>query len=297
MIDEDTCQPVADCTLNQSRSDSGVDTTGQTTDGVSIADLLANLLDQRIGDVRRRPRCRDTGDLVQEATQDLLTVRRMQNLGVVLHTGELAGAILERRDGSAITGRGHLEAGRRFGDGVAVTHPHRLRRGKSVVQQPTGYRDVGTAVFTGAGLGNGAAEGACHGLESVADSENRDVVIEKCGIELGSTVCVDTRGPTREHNSQGVLGHDLLDGRGVRNHLRVDLGFANSPCDQLRVLRSEVDDKNWSLLLDICHRCSLIAAASASARAWTRPAPRPSEREVRHYTGRLSELRGDLALI
>ena len=234
---------------------------------------------------------------MQEAAQDLLTVRGMQNLRVVLHTGELAGAVLERRDGSTVAGRGHLEAGRRFGDGVTVAHPYRLRRGKTVVEQSAGYRDVGSAVFAGTGLGDGAAQGACHCLESVADSENRNVVIEQCGIKLGSTVCVDTRGPTREHNSQGVLGHDLLDGRGVRNHLRVDLGFANSPCDQLRVLRPEVDDKNWSLLLDICHRCSLIAAASASAHAWTQPATRPSEREVRHYKGRPSELRGDLARI
>ena len=46
--------------------DRGVHAARQTADGATVADLLSDLVDERVGDVRRGPRRRDAGDLVQE---------------------------------------------------------------------------------------------------------------------------------------------------------------------------------------------------------------------------------------
>ena len=97
VVDEDAGQPVADGALHQRRGHRGVHAAGQPADRPAVTDLVAHLLDQRVGDVGGRPRRADTGELVQEPAEHLLAVRRMQHLGVVLHTGQPAGAILERR--------------------------------------------------------------------------------------------------------------------------------------------------------------------------------------------------------
>lgn len=75
MVDEYTRQPVADGPLHQRSGHRGVHAAGQTADRAPVADLLTHLLDERIGDVRRRPRRVDTREFVQESTENLLTMR------------------------------------------------------------------------------------------------------------------------------------------------------------------------------------------------------------------------------
>jgi hypothetical protein len=129
VVDEHARQPVTDGPLHQCGGHRGVDPTGQTADRPPIADLLAHLLDERVGDVRRRP-CRvDTGEFVQESVEYLLAVRGVHHLWVVLHTCQSLGPILERRDGRTRAGCDNVEPLRRGGDGVAVAHPHRLGGG------------------------------------------------------------------------------------------------------------------------------------------------------------------------
>ena len=182
VIDEHTCQPVADGPLNQCGRHRGIHSPAQSTDGVTITDLLADTVDKRLGDIGRRPVRVDAGEVVQEAAEHLLTVRCVDHLGVVLHPGESAAAILEGRHRSAGTGRHHLEAGRRDGHRVTVTHPHRLRAGQSRMQFAAKDIELSAAVLAGAGALDGAAERLSHGLESVADSEYRDPQVEHARV-------------------------------------------------------------------------------------------------------------------
>ena len=131
------------------------------------------------------------------------------HLGVVLHAGQPAGAVLERRDGRAGADRDDLEALRRGGDRVAVAHPHRLLAGQSRMQFAAKDFHLGAAVLAGAGAGDGAAEGLRHGLESVADAEHRDVQVEQRRVELRSAVGVHTGRPAGQHDRLRVLGLDL----------------------------------------------------------------------------------------
>ncbi len=49
----------------------------------------------------------------------------------------------------------------------------------------------------------------------------------------------------------GILGLDLVDGRGVRDDLRVHPCLADPPRDQLRVLGAEVDHQNGPRVIDV----------------------------------------------
>ena len=173
VVDEDAGQSVADGALHQRRGHRGVDSAGQPADRPAVTDLVAHLLDQRVGDIGGRPRRTDTGELVQEPAEHLLAVRRMQHLGVVLHTCQPAGPILERRHRGARAGGHHLEPVRRGGDRVTVAHPHRLGGGQIGMQLPANDIQFGPAVLAGAGVGHGSAERLGHRLEAVADAEHR----------------------------------------------------------------------------------------------------------------------------
>ena len=105
MVDEYAGQPVADGPLHQCGGHRGVHPAGQTADRPPVADLVAHLLDECVGDVRRRPARVDTGEFVQEPAEYLLAVRGVHDLGVVLHSCQALGPILERCDGCAGTGR------------------------------------------------------------------------------------------------------------------------------------------------------------------------------------------------
>ena len=182
MIDEHTCQPIADGPLHQRGRHRGIHSPAQSTDGVTVADLLTDTVDERLGDVGRCPIRVDAGEVVQEAAEHLLAVRSVDHLGVVLHPGESAATILEGRHRSAGAGRHHLEAGRRDGHRVTVTHPHRLRTGQPRMQFAAKDIELSAAVLTGAGALDGAAERLSHGLKSVADSEYRDPQVEHARV-------------------------------------------------------------------------------------------------------------------
>ncbi len=213
----------------------------------------------------------DTRDLVQESAQDLLAVRRMQHLGVVLDAGEATRTVLERGDGCTCAGGGHLESFGCNGHAVTVAHPHRLRRGQTVVQHTTGHRQVSAAVLTGSGVRDRASESIRHGLEAVADAEHRDVQVEQLRVEFRSAGLVHARGAAGQDHRKGFLGCDLIDARGVRNNLRIDVGLAHASCDQLCVLGSEVDDEYGSGLLGLRHPNSLSGRARASGRGRSGP--------------------------
>ena len=129
MVDEYARQPVTDGPLHQCGRHRGVHAAGQAADRPPVTDLVAHLLDERIGDVRRRPRRVDTGEFVQEPTEDLLAMGSVHHLRVVLHSCQALGPVLERCDGCAGAGGNHFKALGSSGDGVTVAHPHRLGGG------------------------------------------------------------------------------------------------------------------------------------------------------------------------
>ena len=98
VVDEHTRQPVADRPLDERGRHRGVDAAGQPADRPPVADLLPDRRDRVLDDRGDRPARGDAGDVVQEAAQHLLAVRRVPDLGVVLQAGQPALPVLEGRD-------------------------------------------------------------------------------------------------------------------------------------------------------------------------------------------------------
>ena len=95
--------------------------------------------------------------------------------------------------------------------------------------------------------------------------------VEQRRVELRGTVGVHAGRAAGQHDRRGFLGHDLLDGRGVRDDLGVHPRLAHPPGDQLRVLRAEVDDEDGSGLLGLRHPNSLSGRARPSGRGRSGP--------------------------
>ena len=176
VVDEHAGQPVADGPLDERGGHRGVDAAGQPADRPAVADLRADRVDRVVDDRGGGPARGDAGDLVQEPAQHLLPVRRVPDLGVVLHAGEPALGVLERRHRRPLRRRGDREAVRRAHDGVAVAHPHRVPRGQPVVQRARrgADRQLGAPVLAGAVRRHLAAQRQRHRLEAVAEPEHRD---------------------------------------------------------------------------------------------------------------------------
>ena len=244
MVDEDTGQPVADGALHQRRGHRGIHAAGQPADRMAVADLRTHLLDQRIGDVGRRPLRAEPGEVVQEPAEHLLPVRGVHHLRVVLHPGQAPVPVLEGGHRGARGAGHHVESVRCGGDRVAVTHPDRLDLGQSRMQFAAKDFQFGAAVLAGAGVRDGPAERLRHGLKPVADPEHRHAEVEHRRIKLRGPVGVDTGRPAGEHERQRITGLDLLDRGGVRDDLRKNPCLPNPAGDQLRVLRTEIDHQH-----------------------------------------------------
>ena len=98
VIDEHAGQTVADGPLHERGGHRGVHPAGQPADRPAVADLGPHRVDRVVDDRRRGPAVRDPGDLLQEPAQHLLPVRRVPDLGVVLHAGQPPLGVLERGD-------------------------------------------------------------------------------------------------------------------------------------------------------------------------------------------------------
>jgi hypothetical protein len=91
-----------------------------------------------------------------------------------------------------------------------------------------------------------AAEGDGHGLVPVADPEDRDVGLEQGRVDLGRAGRIDAGRAAGQDHRSWATGQDLGDRHRRRHDLAVDVGLADPPRDELRVLRTEVDDQDNS---------------------------------------------------
>ena len=135
-----------------------------------------------------------------------------------------------------------METLRGTGNGIPVTHPHieRVREGRQ--EFATVLNGQGRApVLALPRLGHRPSQGLGHGLEAVADTENRDPGLEQCRIDLRGIICVDRRRPAREDDGRWPPGQDLLHGGLGTDDLGVDVGLTDPPGDELRVLGTKVD--------------------------------------------------------
>ena len=133
-------------------------------------------------------------------------------------------------------------------DLIAVRHPNfEIARqiGEEFVRTAVGRRghmDLGSTVLAGRRAFDLAAERFAGELHAVADAEDRDAEPKKFDVALRRAGFVDA---ARTAGEDDPFGRDLAESGGrdvVADDFAVDLLFADAAGDELRVLRTEVED-------------------------------------------------------
>ena len=247
VVNEHAGQTVADRALHQRRCDSGVHAARQTTDGVAVgADLGRDSVDKLLCNIRRRPGLLEPRDLREEAGEHLLTVRRVHDLRVVLHTRHTLIRILKGRDRRTLRRRGNLETFRRLRHGIAVAHPHGMLLRQASVEDATAHIHLRAAVLARTRLGHGATQRLSHHLEAVANAERGQAQLKDGRIELRRTGLIHRRRAAGQNERNRVLSFQFFSRDRVRHDLRVDARFTHATGNELRILRAEVHNKDWT---------------------------------------------------
>ncbi len=193
VVDEHAGELIAHGAVDEGRGGCRVDASREAADHPSLADLGAHSLDLLVDHRGGRPALLETGDLTQEAVEDLRAVGRVDDLGVELDPVEASLGALERGDRRPWAGGERDEAGRGLEDAVAVAHPALLLVRQPGQQTPAavGEDQRRAAELPGIRALDAAAEDMDHRLHPVADAQHRDVELEQLASQLRCALRVD----------------------------------------------------------------------------------------------------------
>ena len=105
-------------------------------------------------------------------------------------------------------------------------------------------RDLGMTVLTLAGSVNRAAESVRHELQSVADAEHGQAKIEHLRIGRGRVHVINRARAAGENDADRIIAANLLQFGRTRQDDGEDVLLTNTPRNELRVLRAEVQDND-----------------------------------------------------
>ena len=190
-----------------------------------------------------RPVWLESADLEHEVAQDFGALRGVVYFGMELHGVILLRGILDGRHRIRCLAN-QLEAGRKLHRLVAVRHPNRqwtmqaLEQWRIAAQQ----LDLGMTVLALVGSAHFAAQLVHHELQSVADSQHRQTKTQHALVRRRRIGIIYRRRSTRQHNARGVVALDFFQGSRARQDDGEDVQFADAARDELRILRTEVED-------------------------------------------------------
>ena len=243
VVDEDARELGADGAVDQQRRDRRVHSATQAADNPTAADLLADLGDLLFDDGRGRPGHVAAAYLAQERLQDLLSVRRMDDLGMELDAVDPALDRLERRDRRGGRRREGREAGWGLEDRVPVRHPAGLLRGQAVEKPPVlGDGELRAPELADLGALDAAAQRQREQLHPVADAQHRDPQLEQLPLQARGALGVHRRRAAGQDQALGPPPRDLLDEDMVGQQLAEHPALADAPRDELGVLAAIVED-------------------------------------------------------
>src|SRR5215472_3905248 len=248
MIDQYACELIADGLVDQDRSDCRVNTTRETTDHATLADLLANLFDRLIPECAHRPVAGEPGNLTHEITQERCPMRRMHDLEMELGGVEFAPVVADNGDRGIGRRAQHIEAGRQDGDPVAMAHPHRIlfALAPHVFKQRRvpGHGHFGAAKFAVMATLDLAAQLGRHCLLAITNSEDRNARFVDRLRRQRSIFVEDRRRPARQDDSLRLHLTESSLGLLVGNNLGIDLLLPDPARDELGNLGTEIDDQD-----------------------------------------------------
>ncbi len=258
-IHEHAGQLVADGAMQECGNDRRINAARQTQQHMVVAHLLAYSGDLVVDDVRGGPQCLTAADLGDEALEQGIALLGMCHFRVELNAVPALGFVRHRGDRNAIGGCRDGEPRRRLGDVIAVAHPHIERLVRRVIaeacEQAIRRNDIDTRVTELARIGSfrGAAQLRGQRLHAVANAEDGQARIEHFLRRLWRAMQRGGLWATGKDDAlrteRGNLGGIVVPGP----DFAVDPDLADTPRNQLGVLRAEVEDEDL-VAMDVGHR-------------------------------------------
>ena len=184
----------------------------------------------------------------------------MRHLGMKLQTIVVARFIRHSGQRRIVGGTDHTEPRRQLVNPVTMAHPDiqqapALRAGGvlDIAQQARmpACPDLGVAVLVFVRVGHAAAELRGHGLHAIADTKHRNTRVKHALWRLRRGFPGDRFRPARQYDAARLLCLQGLLAIVVGPDLAIHAGLAHTSRDQLRVLRTEIDDQD-AMRMDIC---------------------------------------------
>ena len=249
VVDKYTGQLVADGPMGQRGGHRRIHAPAQGANHTFLADLLTNLLHCRIHIRLHCPGRLAATNVVDEIPNDLGSFRRMNYFRMKLEAIDPALVIvaLHGCDRRIDCMRDRAEARRHPLDMVSVRHPDDRRSAFANALKEIAVvvdREVGPAVLPMLGFGHLPAREMRHELHPVTNPEYGDPLVEEFLGNARRLLLIHAGGATRQHDALRTICENGRQWNGAGQNLRVDLGFANAACNQLGVLRPEIEDQD-----------------------------------------------------
>jgi len=170
------------------------------------------------------------------------------DFGMKLQPVKLALRILHRGEVRTLGLAGGAKTLRQRGNFIAMTVPDVELRAESVEQLRTVcHFEHARSELAAAAEFHLTAEMMRHLHEAVANAEDGNAERENFRVNLRCVFFVNAGRAAGENDSFRLEILDLRRRNVERDNLRVDLQFPNPPRDDLRVLRTEIEDKNFGM--------------------------------------------------
>ena len=253
VVDEHAGQLIAERLVQQRGDHRGIHPAGKPQQDTVPTDTVAHRSDAVLDDVAGRPQRCAVAQIDDETLQDALPLAGMGDFGMKLQAVEAALVVRDAGDRGAFGARDELEAGRQFGDLVAMTHPdiqQAVALGTGMVldireqpRMPVGTHP-GIAVFMPVRRLHPAPELLRHSLQSIANAEHRHAQLENQRRHPRREVGGHGLGPAGENDAAGMEHADLALLHIPGMDFAIDAGLAHTPCDQLGVLGTEIQNQD-----------------------------------------------------
>ena len=231
-----------------------------------VAQLRAQIAHGRFDEALRRPRLRASADADHEVPEQLRAVGRVVDLGMELDAPRPLALHAEGGHADILRSGDEPVGNRHGGDRIPVRHPDLRGAGQAMHQRVLriAHRQHRTAVLAARRRVHLAAESVGEVLCAVADAQQRKPPLDGRQIGIRGMLVPHRIGTAREDHPphRSVYGRYLVEGV----DLAIDVQLAHTPRDELRVLRTEVENQDF---FHICYIQYLVFDRRLHASACT----------------------------
>ena len=247
VVDEDARELISDRAVHEDRHHRRVHPTRQGTQHAAITHPGADVRDRGVDERRHRP---GPGYLaaVQEVLEDTTPLGRVRYFGMELHGVESAFIVGHRGHRAVVGGGKDREPGRGCQHCIAVAHPNDQPTvvGGDATEERAGSVQLNDclAVLTSVDGHHAASEPVGHDLHPIANPEDRHPQLEQSGGGHRRLLFIHAGRAAREDDALVVGGAEALQGNGGGQDFRVYRHLADAAGDQLRILRTVVENRD-----------------------------------------------------